>query len=933
MNRSPLINSKSAMILMGVAFTCTSIAAGAGTPGFVSTSTASGTSVVGPEARYASETSSATSSIEQREAARREADRQQALQYLQEGRTLYEAKKYKEAYEKFEAAWKVIPKAPATKKLQQHIIDCLDTAAIAVSVEYSKVGRYDDAEQLLLHVIARTPGNKLAKKTLEQLRDPIRNNPALTPQHVRDVNEVQRLLTLAQGNFDLGKWEDAYAECDRVLKIDPYNRAARQMQERISKRQMQYYGDARRSARASMLKAVDAMWEESNVTDLPDVDLGPTGSSEPATTPGQMRIEDALNRIRIASVNFEDTAMEDALDFLRNETRKNGSQVNFIFSKPATTPAPAAAPAASSDEEEDGEEEDGEEGEEEEEEPASSGPRTVVEQAPPAVIRALRLDNITARELLERMCDQAGCKFRVEENAVEVYPAVGGNEKLIRRQWNNVSSDFFTSAGGDDEEEDDDEGYGDGGGTKKSARIDAKASLREQGLSFPKGSFAQYSRSTRTLTVYSTQDDLDIVDCALTEYGNSKQYNMVKVSTKFVEVTQENTEELSFDWIVNPFSVNNSGTTYVGGGTNAGASTTRGLTDFVTSPGSAYSNYHKNMGQWPTYTSTSGATSDQISGLGTGGLRTGTGAITGNSLKQLIAAGSAANSVAQEAAPGILSVSGIYNKGSFQAIMRGLSQKKGVDVMSAPSLVVRPTEDGLEYSSPQDEMVQNQTEDEGAAKIEVVRRFIYPTAYDAPQIPDDVRDGSAVAAGATPSDWAAEEVGVMMRFKIDPEMNDDVIRFQRFEVRVVDFEGFVNFGSPIVAPAATPENPPVGYVAPDPTQLTENRIDMPVFSRRYVNTNPCIFDGHTIAIGGMIEDQVQKVEDKVPVFGDLPLVGRLFRSEAESHTRKNLMIFVTAEKISPTGQPVRGRATSGAGDGAATNPAPGLFPDDGLARP
>ena len=92
MNHSPLINSKSAMILAAIALTCPSVSAGAGTPGYVSTSTASGTSIVGPEARYASQISGQTDSIEQREAARREADRQQSLQYLQEGRTLYDAK-------------------------------------------------------------------------------------------------------------------------------------------------------------------------------------------------------------------------------------------------------------------------------------------------------------------------------------------------------------------------------------------------------------------------------------------------------------------------------------------------------------------------------------------------------------------------------------------------------------------------------------------------------------------------------------------------------------------------------------------------------------------------------------------------------------------------------------------------------------------------
>jgi general secretion pathway protein D len=107
---------------------------------------------------------------------------------------------------------------------------------------------------------------------------------------------------------------------------------------------------------------------------------------------------------------------------------------------------------------------------------------------------------------------------------------------------------------------------------------------------------------------------------------------------------------------------------------------------------------------------------------------------------------------------------------------------------------------------------------------------------------------------------------------------------------------------------------------------------MPIFSRRYINSNPCVYDGHTIAIGGMIQDEVQKVEDKVPVFGDLPLIGRLFRSNAESHIRKNLMVFVTADVIDPFGKPMRKRDT-GTTTAGANNSVPGLFPDDGLVNP
>jgi general secretion pathway protein D len=70
-----------------------------------------------------------------------------------------------------------------------------------------------------------------------------------------------------------------------------------------------------------------------------------------------------------------------------------------------------------------------------------------------------------------------------------------------------------------------------------------------------------------------------------------------------------------------------------------------------------------------------------------------------------------------------------------------------------------------------------------------------------------------------------------------------------------------------------------------------------------------VWDGQTVALGGLIREDVQDVEDKLPVMGDLPFVGRLFRSEVEDHFKRNLMIFVTATLIDPAGQRIKGGST------------------------
>jgi general secretion pathway protein D len=73
-----------------------------------------------------------------------------------------------------------------------------------------------------------------------------------------------------------------------------------------------------------------------------------------------------------------------------------------------------------------------------------------------------------------------------------------------------------------------------------------------------------------------------------------------------------------------------------------------------------------------------------------------------------------------------------------------------------------------------------------------------------------------------------------------------------------------------------------------------------------VNTALTIYDGYTVAIGGLLREDVQNVEDKVPILGDIPWIGRLFQTKAEQRIKSNLVIFVTAQIIDPTGRPLRG---------------------------
>ena len=81
------------------------------------------------------------------------------------------------------------------------------------------------------------------------------------------------------------------------------------------------------------------------------------------------------------------------------------------------------------------------------------------------------------------------------------------------------------------------------------------------------------------------------------------------------------------------------------------------------------------------------------------------------------------------------------------------------------------------------------------------------------------------------------------------------------------------------------------------------QLPLPRVRLRQVTTSAIVSDGQTVVLGGLISEDVVHIKDKIPVLGDLPFVGRLFRSESSAASKRNLMIFVTPTIIDPAGNP------------------------------
>lgn len=824
------------------------------------------------------------------ETIRRQQDVAKADELLNEGREAYGNKEFETAVQKYREALNTLPYGTATSDRREFITKSLEEGSVALTQQYRQQGKFQEARDLLEEIDKNNPGNPAAKKGLEYLDDPTRTEVGLTFEHTENVEKVRRSLYKGESFYNLGLYDKAEEEFKQVLRTDPYNKAARRWLERCSSVKSDYYRAAYDQTRAEMLMQVDRAWE------LAVPPLGEQVRQGPDIDSGQDRersIIAKLNQIIIPDVKLNNITVEEAVEFLRlrsielDNTVIDESQkgINFVVRTPKTLGEDGGA--AGDDEALDGGDGFGD----------ATDPNAIL-------IKNLELRQVPLRVALQYICDEAKLRYKVDEFAVTLLPITEGEDAdIVQRRWTvpPTFETFITTSGGG-------EGGGGGGDPDPFAasddngpagiepRKDIVTLLKENGVSFPPNSSASFLKSSSTLIVRNTPTNLELID-GIVQAAINDTPRQIRVTTKFVEVSQENGEELGFDWIATPFGM---GSNYFLGGGTVGSGTARNNTDFIGTVDRV------NIPGIPA------SPQENVSNIVTSGLRSGSAAVNRNSIDAILnnpTRTAQANSVA----PGILSMTGLFSSGQVQMIMRGLAQKKGADIMTAPSVVALPGQN---------------------ATIEIIREFIYPTEYEPPELPNQVgggignqQNGGGGGGGAgfpvtpaTPSAFDTKNTGVTLEVEAQIDANDSIIEL-RFTPTIVEFEGFINYGSPITAPATDALGNPVQIV------ITENRIEMPVFSVRSVKTGLTIYDGYTVAVGGLMREDVQSVEDKVPILGDLPYVGRLFQTKAQNHIKSNLIIFVTAEIIDATGKRVNGSDTATApsvGGGAADTALPSL---------
>ncbi|EIP97264.1 type II secretory pathway, component PulD [Opitutaceae bacterium TAV1] len=225
----------------------------------------------------------------------------------------------------------------------------------------------------------------------------------------------------------------------------------------------------------------------------------------------------------------------------------------------------------------------------------------------------------------------------------------------------------------------------------------------------------------------------------------------------------------------------------------------------------------------------------------------------------------------------IANLSGWIGEFAVNASIRAIAQNQATELLSAPKVTVLSGNPAL---------------------MVVAQELRYPQSFG--EIESEVGTASSNGGGSagvtitagTPEEFVTRNIGVELR--VTPTVEDDNYSITLdLNPKVTEFEGFVEYGGLSIA------------ISGNNTVTVPSGFYQPIFSTREVTTKVTVWDGATLVMGGLTREEVKRVNDKVPVLGDIPYLGRLFRSKGETSQKRNLLVFVTANLVSPGGSPKR----------------------------
>jgi general secretion pathway protein D len=751
-----------------------------------------------------SETASFPRTVTSAEMTQREIDRRREAVFrmnenLDLAERLYAAGEWKLAQEKYRMVMKQTDPQTTTSGFYHRARTGVAKSVAAQALAMEKEGKTAEAAGLMKQASDLDSTNVLVAKqaaTLQEeasrVSDPFDGNSAATADLVEKTKEIKKLLSLADQLIETGQYRSARKKLDDVLRIDPYNRAARKKIELVEQKRLLIANKRYDASRVKALAQVTEAWIPPPPAKIDPSKTRGTGSAGPSRA---AEILKELSSIEIPEIIFSEKPLREAVEELQrlselNDPNKKG--INFVLRLPL---------GSGSD--------------------------------PESATVSLELRKVKLQTALKYLCEQIRggekLRFEVEDNAVFLLPATESGGELETRSYTlppTLIADLSTP-------ETDPAKVGD----LVLSNIGADAKIQ--------GSKAVCFRDTGKLVVRNIAREHAKIEQRIRDSSNENPQKQFEIESKFLQFTENDLKNFTFNYNI-----------------SATASVPNSLVPGVTpSPIGA---------------------GTQTTGLrGTAGLDPNGVALAG--LKQLLDPNNL------QANSNQIGVNGqIFNKG-FSAILQLLQNALGKDLVAAPRVICADGKD---------------------SEIFIGREMRYPTTYSQPVVPqNDSGQGAGFILPGNPGSFEPRSVGVTLKVNASSTVLPTAVDIKIDKLEVVDFSGFLNYGTiinsvttgtprtvDIITGLVTdPGEPPV---AGSPSQ---SPYLVPVFARKSVTSQIRMLDGQTFAIGGLLAEADQMVDDSVPILGDLPIAGRLFRSEVSQRVKNNLVVFTTVRIIKPDG--------------------------------
>ena len=216
-----------------------------------------------------------------------------------------------------------------------------------------------------------------------------------------------------------------------------------------------------------------------------------------------------------------------------------------------------------------------------------------------------------------------------------------------------------------------------------------------------------------------------------------------------------------------------------------------------------------------------------------------------------------------------LAFAGLLTHPEYQVYLNALQRSEKTKTLSAPKVTT----------------VNNQT-----ATIKVTTEEVFPTRFEVSLIQQDLNgDGDLDDAGETefanvPQEFVSRDIGIILQVTPSVGMDHKTIT--------------LSIIPEVSAVAATPAKfTTTSYTNGVETQQGTGTPDLPRFTTSTLSTTIVLESGETAMLGGLITETRGQTHEKLPLLGDIPVIGKLFQSNQDEITRRNLIIFITGSVL------------------------------------